>query len=89
MADQPHWRRRPSDRPKNYFCGHCHQHVSKTLFFQHRKLYYDKRAKQWNAERVVPVDLGEDFDFARAEATEQEKTTAGNLEMHSVLFETL
>lgn len=35
-----------------YFCGHCNRKLTKTLYFKHKKLYYDIRAKSWNKERV-------------------------------------
>ena len=63
----------PCKQRKLYFCGHCQESVSKTLYFQHRAIYYDKRAKQWAKDRVVPLDLGDDFDFAKAEAAEQKE----------------
>ena len=40
-------------------------------FFQHRKLYYDKRSGEWKTERVTPNDLGKDFDFEEAEGATQ------------------
>ena len=51
-----------SDRPqdkrrwKNLFCPHCDQEVSKTTFYQHKRRYYDRRAKRWD------VDAGRNFD---------------------------
>ena len=24
-----------------YYCGHCKEEISKTLFFQHKRRYYD------------------------------------------------
>lgn len=47
---------------KTYYCGHCSKDLSKTLYFQHRKLFFDRRAKQWRDTKVYQ-DLGEDFDF--------------------------
>jgi len=72
MAEQPICEPSSSKKSrKSYFCGHCKEEVSKTLFFQHRKLYYDKRSREWKTERVTPNDLGEDFDFEEAEGTTQ------------------
>lgn len=61
----------PQKSLESYFCGHCKEEVSKTLFFQHRKLYYDKRNGEWKTKRVIPSDLGEDFDFEEAKDTTQ------------------
>ena len=60
-------------------CGHCHQELSKTLFFQHQKLYYDKQAQEWSSERITTVDLGDDFDFTEAEG--RETRTSSELEL--------
>lgn len=50
---------------KKYFCGHCNAFVSKTLYYKHKKLYYDRRAKAWKSNRVVKSSedgvLEEDF----------------------------
>ena len=40
-------------------------------FFQHRKLYYNKRSGEWKRERVMSNDLGKDFDFEEAEGATQ------------------
>lgn len=72
MAERPICERSSSKKPrKSYFCGHCNEEVSKTLFFQHRKLYYDKRNGEWKTERVMSMDLGEDFDFEGTQDTSE------------------
>ena len=48
------------------------------LLFEHRKLFYDKLAKQWRKERVVQAGLGEEFDFTQAEREDQIDTVAQN-----------
>ena len=61
-------------KPKrSYFCGHCREVHSKTLFFLHKNLYYDFRSSEWKKERVVPLDLEveSEFNFAEAEAAER------------------
>lgn len=32
---------------KRYHCGHCNEKVSRTLYFQHKKLYYSASEKTW------------------------------------------
>ena len=63
-------------KPKRYFCGHCDENVSKTLFFEYRKLFYDKLAKRWRKERVVQAGLGEEFDFTQAKREDLIDTVA-------------
>ena len=41
-------------KKKEYFCGHCNAAVSKTLFFKHKKLYYDKKLKVWKSMEILP-----------------------------------
>ena len=48
---------------KTYFCGHCSKELSKTLYFQHQKLYFNKKTKKWSERKVFEDSLGEDFDF--------------------------
>jgi len=40
---------------KRYFCGHCHQNLSKTVFYKHRRLYFNSRSKEWSEERMFPT----------------------------------
>ena len=47
-----------SSNRKVYFCGHCHQELSKTLFFSHKKLYYNKRLKKWQKD-IIQADANE------------------------------
>ena len=48
---------------KAYFCGHCSKELSKTLYFQHRKLFFDKKTKKRSEQKVFEDKLGPDFDF--------------------------
>ena len=32
---------------KVYFCPHCKRDLGKTAFFRHKRLYYNKRKRQW------------------------------------------
>ena len=47
---------------KAYFCGHCSKELSKTLYFQHRKLFY-KKPKKGSERKVFENKLGPDFYF--------------------------
>lgn len=35
------------DHCKRFHCGHCNEKVSKTLYYQHKKLYYSSADKSW------------------------------------------
>lgn len=54
--------RSSSTGAKRYFCEHCEKELSKTSYFKHKKLYYDKKCRTWKKERVhyrAEVDLDE------------------------------
>ena len=43
------------DSRKKYFCDHCNALVSKTLYFKHKKLFYDSHLKIWKSKRIAPT----------------------------------
>lgn len=47
---------------KLYLCKHCNQRVSKTLYYRHKRLYYDRSLKSWQ-KQVVPY-VEDDFNFS-------------------------
>ena len=55
-------------RRKRYYCGHCKDYVSKTLFYQHKRLYFDRKAKKWSKERLY-FDGGAHFVSSLASTT--------------------
>ncbi len=52
-------------RKRSYFCDHRQQEHSKTLYYQHRRIYDNKFSKQ---EEVAVSDLGDDFNFEQSDA---------------------
>lgn len=36
-----------SEPPKMRFCGHCKEYHSKTIYFQHKRLYFNKESNEW------------------------------------------
>lgn len=47
---------------KRYYCGHCEEKISKTLYFKHKKLYYDAVTKEWMKGSDPSMEIDE-FDF--------------------------
>lgn len=45
------------------FCGHCKQYVCKTVFYSHKKLYFDKVTRIWHSERQVYPEVANEFSF--------------------------
>ena len=41
----------------NYFCGHCKGQLSKTLFFRHKRMFYDWKARKWSDVKVISEDI--------------------------------
>lgn len=49
---------------KRYLCGHCKMKLCKTVFYAHKKLYYNKLTGSWNSRiHKRSVELVEDEDF--------------------------
>ena len=51
---------------KRYYCGHCDEYLSKTVYFQHRRLYFEVKCQKWSKKRL----------FACAGRGESEPTSA-------------
>ena len=57
-------------RKRLYYCGHCDEEVSKTLFFQNKRQYYDQNRQEWerfSAQSSVMKDddsIPVDFKFS-------------------------
>ena len=50
------------------FCPHCSRVISKTLFFQHKRLYYSRNSGRWSKERVfVSTSIGSSFSLGKPE----------------------
>ena len=65
---------------KKYFCGHCNAPISKTLFFKHKRLFYDPHLKVWKNKRIPPsVDVEDEFFLSKeaAHVTDQDCSGCG------------
>ena len=51
---------------KRFHCGHCSQKISKTLYYEHKKLYYSTVENVWVKKTKIDStnDLQEEFDFS-------------------------
>ena len=50
-----------------FFCKHCDCVLSKTQFYKHKKLYYDKKRHRWDIILILPkykqdLDFGDDLN---------------------------
>ena len=45
-----------------YFCDHCEKLLSKTLYYKHKKFYYDKNRKTWT-KNIIHYEV-DDFQFS-------------------------
>lgn len=37
---------------KRILCSHCNEYLCKTVYFQHKRLYFDKAVNEWLPTRV-------------------------------------
>ena len=60
---------------KHRFCGHCYEYQTKTVFYKHKQMYYDRVTWDWSAQRVVhPVVIDdEEFDCDISETTSEDQ----------------
>ena len=56
----------------NYFCGHCNRLLAKTVFFRHKRMFYDHKAKRWSKKRVVDVSVTESVPFILSSDSEED-----------------
>lgn len=59
-----------------FYCEHCGEKVSKTLYYQHKKLYYTAEKQQWEQEVALShASADEDFTFSDEEERIDEDPT--------------
>ena len=79
---------------KKYFCEHCDAYLSKTLYFKHKKTYYDRKSKIWRPSRLLPSGDGiedfelmnEDFQESELSAVVEESTVHSDIEGEKGIF---
>lgn len=68
---------------KRYFCGHCEQQLSKTSYFKHKRLFYDRKSGSWKKKRIhYQADHSVDFEECQVA---HECDIASNDESHGKL----
>ena len=48
---------------KIVFCPHCDKEISRTLFFQHKRLYYSRKKCAWSKERIFETEAEQSFSL--------------------------
>ena len=43
-----------------WYCGHCDKDVSKSTFYAHRRLYYDRKTKKWSKTQLFIANESEE-----------------------------
>lgn len=46
-----------STKQKRFYCGHCKEYVTKTVYFQHRRLYFESNSGRWSKVRLFSSDF--------------------------------
>ena len=72
-----------SQQRRSYFCEHCDDYVSKTLYFKHKRLYYDRKTKIWSSLRLLPSGI-EDFVLDDALSDRDDDHTHHSVTGHSL-----
>lgn len=65
---------------KRKLCGHCNEYLSKTAFFNHKRLHFDKRTNEWQKDRVY-------YDADSSESMDQEAFRPVSYEQEASLTE--
>ena len=70
---------------KRFHCQHCNEKVSKTLYYQHKKLYYNEDTKSWSKESPSQLEdnksEGEEFTFSDSDTPQVESKCFRPLKM--------
>ena len=61
---------------EGYYCNHCGERVSKTLYYAHKKLYYDATLNKWDTGTAPASDMEEhmhhdDFRFSDSDDSKE------------------
>ena len=43
-------------------CPHCSDHVTKTTFYRHKRLYYDRQTEQWQRATATHTAANDEHD---------------------------
>lgn len=55
---------------KMVLCGHCNDYVAKRTYYQHRRLYFDTRSREWSDKRVFNhVDVEVPFNLEHRQSS--------------------
>lgn len=68
-------------RKKDFCCGHCGQIMGRTTFYQHRRLYFDRRSNQWLKHRIN-FDSGPDSSQLPTQNSESTVFTLSDSDEH-------
>jgi hypothetical protein len=77
-------------RSGSYGCGHCGQSVSKTVYYQHKRLYYCDSTNSWLQANLdqSPADV-EDFVFSEASGEDSEENVSEEGELQALETDTI
>ena len=49
-----------TEPPRKRFCGHCNEYHCKTVYFQHKRLYFNKESNKWLPTQVFSKSSSSD-----------------------------
>ena len=59
-----------AENPSRLHCGHCDEYLSKTVYYQHKRLFYDRRSKKWSKHQVYGDDSLAETPFVLRDGAE-------------------
>ena len=59
----------PKPKRAKYYCDHCCDYLSKTTYYEHRRVYYDKKLKKWTKKKVYQVEEVESCSSSSLQTT--------------------
>ena len=58
-----------TEPPRKCFCGHCNEYHSTTVYFQHKRLYFNKESNKWLPTQVFSKSSSSDEQDFRPKST--------------------
>ena len=65
-----------TEPPRKRFCGHCNEYHSKTVYFQHKRLYFNKESNKWLPTQVFSKSSSSDEQDFRPKSTATPRPSA-------------
>ena len=62
-----------NSKSKFVYCGHCDEEVSRTKYYTHKRLYYDRDKKEWSQTKRLNFTITDDPEYPFADSQVQDQ----------------